>query len=185
MQLYHVAVGRGTQNYTCDLTNTTAIPVAAGAVASLFNVTCLSANSPTLLSKIPAIALDLPTPKSTTPSSPIYQDLSGHHYFTDSTTAYFNLDTTLTSYGAGGFQKLNSTAAPEDACVGQNGRGYGAVPWLKLTAKNPEGCVFQEIFRINTAGGVAPKSCQGQQEEFQIEYAAEYWFYEPETTRTG
>ncbi|KXT18533.1 hypothetical protein AC579_2250 [Pseudocercospora musae] len=179
MKLYHVAVGRGTQNYTCDLSNSTAVPVAAGAVASLFNVTCLSANSPTLLNKLPNIALELPVPKSNDATSPIYQDLSGHHYFTDSTTAYFNLDTTLTSYGAGGFKKINSTAAPEDACVGQNGKGYGAVPWLKLSAKTTDDCVFQEIFRINTAGGVAPDTCRGQKDEFQIEYSAEYWFYEP------
>ncbi|KXT04597.1 hypothetical protein AC578_8680 [Pseudocercospora eumusae] len=180
MKLYHVAVGRGTQNYTCDLNNSTAVPLAAGAVASLFNVTCLSANSPTLLTKLPNIALDLPVPQSSDPTSPISQDLSGHHYFTDSTTAYFNLDTSLTSYGAGGFKKINSTAAPDDACAGQNGKGYGAVPWLKLTAKMmSDDCVFQEVYRINTAGGVAPDTCVGQKAEFEIEYSAEYWFYEP------
>lgn len=178
LSLYHVAVGRGTQNYTCDLSNATAVPVAAGAVASLFNATCLSADSPDLLSSIPPIALDLPTPTATDEMSPIYQDLSGHHYFIDSKTAYFNLDTDVATYGAGGFSKTDSVDPPGDAVDGQWGRGYGAVAWLKLQSKeSSDQCVFQEVYRVNTAGGNPPSTCTGQQAEFQVQYSAEYWFY--------
>lgn len=175
--LYHVAVGRGTQNYTCDLSNSTAVPAAVGAVASLWNATCLSADSPLLLSKVPNIALELPTPDATIESSAAFRDLSGHHYFTDLTTAFFNLDTAIANYSAGGFKKVNATAAPSDAVKGQNGKGYGAVPWLKLQSKNTEGCVFKEVYRINTAGGQPPATCTGQKAAFEVEYSAEYWFY--------
>lgn len=170
-------MGRGTQNYTCDLSNSTAVPAAVGAVASLWNATCLSADSPLLLSKVPNIALELPTPDATIESSAAFRDLSGHHYFTDLTTAFFNLDTAIANYSAGGFKKVNATAAPSDAAKGQNGKGYGAVPWLKLQSKNTEGCVFKEVYRINTAGGQPPATCTGQKAAFEVEYSAEYWFY--------
>jgi hypothetical protein len=175
LTLYHVALGRGTQNYTCDLANTTAVPVAAGAVASLWNVTCLSADSPSLLSAIPNIALALPTPQPGSPTA--YNAMSGHHFFSDKTTAYFDLDTLLGEYGRGGFKKVNATAAPKDAVKGQGGQGYGSVPWLKLDGMGDEGCVAKEIYRINTAGGNPPESCTGQKEAFEVEYSAEYWFY--------
>ncbi|RYP18589.1 hypothetical protein DL765_003874 [Monosporascus sp. GIB2] len=46
--LKHVAIGRGTQNYTCDTTNSTAVPAPAGAVATLSRSasTCPSPPSP-------------------------------------------------------------------------------------------------------------------------------------------
>lgn len=104
-------------------------------------------------------------------------DLSGHHYFIDLTTAYFNLDTSSHDYGTGAFKKVNASAAPDGAAVGQGGQGYGAVPWLKLNAKNAQGQNMQEVYRLNTAGGQAPKTCEGQDKSFEIEYAAEYWIW--------
>lgn len=131
-----------------------------------------------LLSKVPNIALELPKPDATIESSAAYRELSGHHYFTDLTTAFFDLNTPVGRYSAGGFKKVNATAAPADALKGQNGEGHGAVPWLKLVSKNTTaGCAFQEIYRINTAGGQPPATCTGQQAAFEVEYSAEYWFY--------
>ncbi|USW49491.1 hypothetical protein Slin15195_G028100 [Septoria linicola] len=178
LSLYHIAVGRGTQNYTCDLSNATAVPAAAGAVATLVNATCLTANSATLAWKLAGWAYQDKSAKVPTsfPENDFLR-ISGHHYFTDLTTAYFNLDTVgqgndtwQSNYSQGGFKKVNATDAPADAIE-------GSVPWLKLTSKNDTGCAFQEVYRINTVGGAAPKTCAGQQAEFQIEYAAEYWFY--------
>lgn len=177
LSLYHVAVGRGTQNYTCDTTNSTAVPAAVGAVASLFNVTCMSADYPLLLSKVPDIALELPVPSTKIKASPAYQDLSGHHYFTDSKTPYFNLDTSLNTFGQGAFSKLNQTPAPADAMKGQYGVGHGAVAWLKLQAKSADDCVFTEVYRVNTAGGSPPDTCEGMPAAFEVQYSAEYWFY--------
>lgn len=148
-----------------------------GAVASLFNVTCLAASVPSLLSRLPSIALDLPVPTSSDPRDPANTDLSGHHYFLNTTTPFFNLNTSSHDYGTGAFKKINSTDAPTDAIKGPHGKGNGAVAWLKLTARDPQGQILQEVYRVNTAGGDAPKSCQGLDATFQVEYAAEYWVY--------
>ncbi|KAH0281363.1 hypothetical protein KCU91_g320, partial [Aureobasidium melanogenum] len=179
LTLSHVSIGRGTQNYTCDLSNSTAVPVATGATASLYNVSCIAANHPELLSMIPGIAINLPLPSSSSAMSPINMDLAGHHYFLDPTTPFFNLDTQTHSYGIGAFKKANGTSAPEGAVIGVDGSGMGAVPWLKLTEKvGVEGSQkLKEVFRVNTAGGQPPATCQGQQESILVQYAAEYWVY--------
>ena len=177
LSLSHVAIGRGTQNYTCDLSNSTAVPVAVGAVASLFNVSCLAVESPDLVSAIPPIALDLPVPSSDSSKDPSYFDLSGYHYFLNTTTAFFNLDTSAHTYGMGAFKKANQTSPPTNAMAGPNGSGNGAVAWLKLSSIDGEGQVFQEVYRLNTAGGNPPKTCAGQQAAFEVPYAAEYWLY--------
>jgi uncharacterized protein DUF3455 len=41
LSLKHVALGRGTQNYTCSNTNSTAVPTAIGEVATLFDYLAL------------------------------------------------------------------------------------------------------------------------------------------------
>lgn len=176
---YLVAVGRGVQNYTCDLSNATAVPKSIGALASLFNVSCIAANQPDLLAKLPEIALNLPVPDTTSdPSSPAAVDLVGHHYFIDDfTTPFFNLDTASHSYGMGAFKVVGNMKAPSSAMVGQYNKGDGAVAWLKLDAKSQDAQVFQEVYRLNTAGGLAPKMCTGMPSEFSVEYAAEYWFW--------
>lgn len=35
----------------------------------------------------------------------------------------------------------------------------------------------QEVYRVVTFQGSAPSTCAGQKERFQVDYAAEYWFY--------
>jgi len=177
LTLAHVAIGRGSQNYTCDPTNSTAAPVAAGAVATLFNVSCLAADMPDLLSRICPIALDLPIPTSADYNSPLYQGMSGKHYFTDSKTPYFDLDTGVHAYGYGAFKKGDSTPAPEDGVPGPYNSGNGPVAWLRLDAKSQDGQVFKEVYRLNTAGGQPPKTCEGMAEAFEVPYAAEYWLY--------
>jgi hypothetical protein len=178
MTLFQVVIGRGTQNYTCDLANATATPVPVGAVATLFNVSCIAADMPVLLQKLPAIALDLPIPSSNDESSPINQDMSGHHYFLDDTTPFFNLDTALHQYGMGAMAKANASDAPSTAYVGPFGQGDGAVQWLNLVANPADtGGAWKQIYRLNTAGGVPPTSCTGLQPTIEIPYAAEYWLF--------
>ncbi len=57
LALKHVAIGRGVQNYTCDLANATAVPVSIGAVATLFNASCVAGTYPDLLNMLPRVAL--------------------------------------------------------------------------------------------------------------------------------
>jgi hypothetical protein len=166
LSLTHVAVGRGTQNYTCADSTANSIPVQVGALASLFNATCLAAESPGLLAMLPGIALAWPVPSSTDPAGDAF--LSGHHYFTDKTTPFFNLDTAQHTWGTAACSKTNSTAAPNPA---------KDVPWLMLSVKSADGCTLSQIYRVNTAGGVAPANCAGQPSTVLVDYAAEYWMF--------
>jgi hypothetical protein len=103
---------------------------------------------------------------------------SGHHYFINSTTPFFNLDTPMHQYGMGALAKVDVANAPADAVAGQQGQtNYGAVPWLRLDqipfAEND----WTAVYRLNTAGGNAPTKCTGQPAAFEIPYAAEYWIF--------
>ncbi|GAB7359838.1 hypothetical protein MBLNU230_g7367t2 [Neophaeotheca triangularis] len=179
--LYQVVIGRGTQNYTCDKSNDTAVPAPIGADALLFNASCIAASMPDLLAALPDIALRLPSPSSKSASPSILDSfLVGHHYFVDNTTPIFNLTTEHHSYGMGTFKKVDDSPAPEGAMAGVRGQKNGAAAWLYLEAKTTDVAPDQEImevYRVNTAGGKPPKDCSNSPETFEIQYATEYWFY--------
>lgn len=175
-------MGRGTQNYTCASGNSTSAPVAVGALASLFNVTCLIVDAPELAADLTDIAIDLPFPFSPAwdQAARSFYGYSGIHFFLDPTTPYFDLNTDKHQYGSGAFKKNASSIAPTGSLAGPFGQGNGAVPWLKLTAEpgyNGGQQVLKEVYRLRTAGGAAPATCVGQPAEFQVPYAAQYWFY--------
>ncbi|KAI4163254.1 MAG: hypothetical protein LQ342_003190 [Letrouitia transgressa] len=181
LSIYHVVVGRGTQNYTCDPAQPSSTPTAIGAVATLYNTTCLSSMAPGVFGRLTRSAILVPTPKAGKALFPANALASGHHYFTGSAPT-FNLHTELSNYGID-FAKLDTKVpAPSNAAVGSD--GSKAVPWLKLLVQDPpagslpedSASGVKEIYRVNTAGGSAPKTCEGQPASFQKEYAAEYWF---------
>lgn len=169
----HVAIGRGTQNYTCGA-NSTAAPTAIGAKATLFNATCVAATYPDLLAMLPPVALEFnftsPEQASLIPSNLL---VSGHHYFTSGGVPAFNLDTAEMNLGYLPSAKDSSAPAPTDAPAGQNGVGDGAVAWLKLVATEGATGNLQEVYRVNTAGGSPPKTCSGMPSTFEVQYAAE------------
>ena len=178
----YVAIGRGTQNYTCDPSKPTASPTAVGAVANLYDASCVAGKFSFLLELMPSIALQFPTPSSPTDQL-VNMNLLGHHYFTDSTSPTFNLNTASGDAGYIAAQSGGKVSAPKGAPVGQNGQGFGAVPWLSLTAKNgaqgaPGQPTFKDVYRVNTAGGNPPATCQGMPSSFEVQYAAEYWFFQ-------
>ncbi|KAM0453241.1 hypothetical protein ACHAPV_009035 [Trichoderma viride] len=178
LTLHHVAVGRGTQNYTCDTSNPSSAPVAVGALATLFNVSCVAAINEDLLEKIPAMAVNfnfdaVTSTGSLGPMSP--PPISGHHFFVDSTTPFFNLDTPTLNIGTVPTSKNNTVAAPATAAKGPS--GSSAVPWLKLLAKDGATGGIKEVYRIDTAGGSAPATCQGQPANIEVQYSAVYWFW--------
>lgn len=176
LSLKHVAIGRGTQNYSCSTGNATAAPVALGAVATLYNSSCIASAYPDLLAALPDVALQFNltsnTQSSLTPSNLL---ISGHHFFSNGTTPDF--DMTVSNVGFAPCAKNNSVPAPSGASVGQNGVGLGAVPWLKLITRSGATGGLEEVYRINTAGGAAPATCAGMPTTFEVQYAAEYWFY--------
>ncbi|KIN01665.1 hypothetical protein OIDMADRAFT_18602 [Oidiodendron maius Zn] len=178
LTLKHVAIGRGTQNYTCG-TDGTAAPTAVGAMATLYNASCVAAAYPDVLAMLPRVALQFNlTGTNQATLSPSNLQISGHHFFANLTTPFFNLDTATMNLGTAPSAKNNTVPAPADAPVGQYGVGFGAVPWLKLLTIDGATGNLEEIYRVNTAGGSPPKTCAGMPSAFEVQYSAEYWFFQ-------
>ncbi|KAF2845962.1 hypothetical protein T440DRAFT_482986 [Plenodomus tracheiphilus IPT5] len=170
LTLRHIAIGRGTQNYTCASASATEVPKAVGAVASLFNATCDAARLNTnVLADVTRLALNYAIP--TAPEAE--KRLSGHHEFTAAGVPLFNLVTPNANLGyVMAKPDVVKSAAPEGAALGAN--GLGSVAWIKLSAVEGD---YKEVYRVHTAGGVAPKNCSGLAGSFTVEYSAQYWFY--------
>ncbi|EED21344.1 conserved fungal protein [Talaromyces stipitatus ATCC 10500] len=178
--LKYVAIGRGTQNYTCADATADTLPSQIGAVANLYDASCIAANYPDLLDLATDIVLNfsLPAPGVQTPLAPANVEILGHHYFETTTTPTFNLNTTPDKqFGVALTSKKNSTTAPQGSIIGQFNVGYGAVPWLYLTSITGTTDGITSVYRVKTAGGAAPATCSGQPAAFQIQYSAQYFFY--------
>jgi hypothetical protein len=136
---------------------------------------------------MPALALDYPMPTDPDKPMPASQvDLSGHHFFSTNTTPVFELNSAATGARLGivvGKKSANSTAPPGSP-LGPDGQGFGSVAWLQLNTTNASvsttGKEWKSIYRVNTAGGSPPKTCDGISagEVISIEYAANYWYFE-------
>lgn len=176
--LKHVAIGRGTQVYQCDLTNSTAVPKAVGAIATLFNVSCIAATYPDLAAMLPRVALEFNLTQSevTKKLAPSNLAISGEHFFTNATTPFFKVEIAPNQViGEAKCAKEAGVPAPKEAGKGQ--QGEAAVAWLKL--KTLEGATggLKEVYRVETAGGSPPATCAGMPADFQVQYATQYWFY--------
>ncbi len=95
LTLYHVAIGRGTQNYTCDPKDPNSIPVAAGASATLYNTTCMSSIAPLAMAQLTGSALSMPTPKGNDRLFPAQAFVSGQHYFTGPAPTFISPKTNI------------------------------------------------------------------------------------------
>lgn len=170
---------KGFQNYTCVDSTESTEPKAAGAVANLYDASCLAANYPDLLLLVTKIALNqrlVTAAMSVLPPSNI--NLLGHHYFSDKTTAVFDLDTTPDrQFGVALSNKVAQTPPPADAVRGPNNEGNGAVDWLYLKAIDGTTGGYKSIYRVNTAGGKPPETCAGMLADFTVDYSANYFLY--------
>lgn len=149
------------------------MPVAAGAVAVLFNVSCMAALYPDVLNHLPGTAIHfnvIDTQRMLGNKGPMAA--SGVHYFSDKTTAFFDLDipNPERGYGKVACKKQEAVPAPASAAAGQ--AGEKAVPWLLLGAVEGTTDNVKSIYRLTTAGGSAPATCKGQRASFQVDYAA-------------
>ncbi|KAI2790899.1 hypothetical protein POX_c03750 [Penicillium oxalicum] len=170
----YVALGRGTQNYTCADSTSHSKPALVGAVANLYNATCLAADFPDLLHLLPDIAYRISLPASNLAAfPPANLELMGHHFFAG-TVPTFNLDTTPTKqFGIVRTKKEGSIDAPPDAVKGE----HGAVAWLYLSTINTTVGDYASVYRVDTASGGAPSTCKGLPAAFEIQYSANYYFY--------
>jgi hypothetical protein len=149
--------------------------VAIGAVANLYNATCIATNYPDLMAMLPSIAYKIAIPATEYAAMPPANiELMGHHFFYDSTTPEFNLDTTTPKqYGIAMTKKKEQIDAPSSAAQGEN----GAVSWLYLTTTTGTVGKYKKVYRVNTASGSPPDTCQGMASSFEVQYAANYYFF--------
>lgn len=157
-----------------------------GAVANLYNVSCIAANYPDLLSLITPFAVQYNS--SLEPDAKLMWlgvERSGHHYFNSAGFPVFDLNDKK-PVGVAIADAKNPDMrvdAPKSAVKGQlraavNGQ-TGAVPWLKLNAINGTTNGLAEVYRVDTAGGQPPATCAGQTigAVISVQYAAQYWVY--------
>ncbi|RAK77567.1 DUF3455 domain-containing protein [Aspergillus fijiensis CBS 313.89] len=198
LSLKFIALGRGTQNYTCPTTskdntpkNSSATPIATGAVATLYDISCLAAtpkdHALRFLHALPGFTRAIPQEVLAFYAVMLSQSaIIGEHYFspsqsssTTSTTAAAAMpvfDLRPATFGKqGGRYESNWVKAKKVESVNAPGSGGDDVPWLKMVSV--EGSGIQEIYRVHTAGGMSPATCAAHEGEFGVEYAAEYWFY--------
>ncbi|KAF3389047.1 hypothetical protein F1880_004001 [Penicillium rolfsii] len=186
LDLKYVALGRGTQNYSCLAATDsheprdTSKPVATGAAATLFDASCIASSSISLLHELPVVigrapigslALLVELLSYTTNSSDL---IIGEHYFNAAGDPFFNLglsgsDSWIIS------KKDASVTAPKRVSHVAGDTGAEDVAWLKLGFKDGHG--LKEVYRVVTYEGSAPSTCAGQKETILVDYAAEYWFY--------
>lgn len=190
-----VNLGLGFQNYTCTSAGTyIQTVVSAGAIASLYDITSTASKvsgdavtQSTLRAFETCLALTRCTPTSKNgfcdschniAAAAYRQSDAGEHFF-DQISGSQMPNFALTFTEAGHFlsaKKSTGCKAPTGAYDGQN--GLGAVDWLYLVdngSGRSQG--LSSVYRVETAGGVAPSSCDQAGSVLQVPYAAEYWFY--------
>ncbi|GAB7358857.1 hypothetical protein MBLNU230_g4080t1 [Neophaeotheca triangularis] len=201
LTLRTVALGLGTQNYTCP--NATASPILVGARARLFNAESYLLDQTLADKDIPAAYLQAyesatstetctcdPTDLESFPcedgvnaisSLPAFDlPIVGQHYFNAAGTPIFNITQTDESAALKlAVAKTAGAQAPQAAYTGQS--SDGTVDWLFLEDDGEGFSVgAKAVYRVQTAGGSPPaeRCASGESGEFEVEYAAEYWFYE-------
>ena len=138
LALKYVALGRGTQNYSCPSASN-AVPTAIGAVATLFDASCLAVTFPNILNNMPPALVQM-SQNATFATAMALDQLSsakngslvlGQHYFVDSVTPSFD----FRNFGHPDWieaTKEESVSAPPYSIP-------GSVPWLKLGCKAGSG----------------------------------------------
>ncbi|PYI34300.1 hypothetical protein BP00DRAFT_484840 [Aspergillus indologenus CBS 114.80] len=195
LSLKFIALGRGTQNYTCPSTNSSTAPTATGAVATLYDVSCIAATPKNhghqFLHALPGFIRPIPQEILAFYAVLLSQSaIIGEHYFSAPQSSSTSITAAAAATAAampvfdlrpatfgkqGGRYESNWVKAKKVESVNAPGGGDGDVPWLKMVGV--EGSGIKEIYRVHTAGGMSPATCAAHEGEFGVEYAAEYWFY--------
>ncbi|KAF2215770.1 hypothetical protein CERZMDRAFT_34832 [Cercospora zeae-maydis SCOH1-5] len=191
----YIILGLGFQNYTCSPSSSTWIQstIQAGAIADLYDITSqTTSDTGDRFSRASLKAFEtclrvtkcVPTMDNgycerchTISSAAFASNRVGEHYFDQingSQMPNFALST-LQCFFSG--KKAGGVKAPTKAYKGSN--GLGAVDWLYLVDNNSgrtKGTT--SVYRVETAGGVAPSSCSNPGSSMHVPYATEYWFYD-------
>ncbi|CCU80357.1 malate dehydrogenase [Blumeria hordei DH14] len=180
LKLRIITIGRGTQNYSCTDENGKTEPIALGAKATLFDTSCTASKSPQQFAGFARSALDF---DGSTDSAQFLDGtrpaVAAQHFFSARKTADFDFSNAA-SNKLGHFQVVldKASPAPPGSQIGKNNVGDGAVPWLRAIGTDIGTGAKVEIYRLHTAGGNPSKTCDGKPENFEVQYAAEYWVFQ-------
>ncbi|KAJ7779752.1 hypothetical protein B0H16DRAFT_1671861 [Mycena metata] len=174
----YVGIGVGVQNYTCSAS--TLKYTSTGAVASLFDISCLDATPAFTNVQTAAFNAWNALPAGASPNSIGARvgapSLLGYHYFIPSpsgTGISPKWDFTSTGANAG-----NANAFVVGTKVGDLTDATNTavnVDWLALN--NLEGSLASKVFRIDTVNGQPPSSCVAGSADISVKYTAKYFLY--------
>lgn len=104
-----------------------------------------------------------------------FDRIVGHHFFSASngtSSPVFAFDQLSSSpYPVAQVVKADATDAPKHAYAGL--QHEGAVPWLYLADTGFSVGGIDTVYRLETAGGKGPVSCEAQAAHFEVKYAAQ------------
>jgi hypothetical protein len=163
-----IALGIGVQNYTCSTAGTY---TSAGAVAKLFDISCL-VNTPGF-ARVQDDIMALPKPIRdgiirVAAKTPL---LLADHYFITNPITGTGISPKFAQSANGGstyvtVAKAGNVPSPQ---------GSANVDWLQLNSI--DGTWAKSVFRVDTKAGQPPSSCTPGSSLISVDYAAKYWFY--------
>jgi len=186
--LKYIALGLGTQNYSCprstststftSSTTTSTTPLSIGALATLYDATHLFTTTTSLGPSALSILTNGITCLADSLDSSLSLSQLGYHYFDALGRPTFD----LSSASTGAFlsaKKVANVWAPVTACAGRN--QAEAVDWLMLV---DNGCGLSRrvsaVYRVETVGGKAVDGSCGPGSAGGVvvdDYAALYYFF--------
>ncbi|KAJ7668946.1 hypothetical protein B0H17DRAFT_1247984 [Mycena rosella] len=169
-----VLLGVGIQNYTCSSTTSTYTSI--GAVASLFDISCLEKSQFASVQTKAYTAWDSPAAgacASEIGSRVGAPKLLGFHYFVTSPSGtgispkwdFTSTARVPTAYVIGA--KTGDITAPTASATN--------VDWLELNGV--QGALATKIFRVDTVNGQPPASCVAGSAPISVKYTAKYYLY--------
>ncbi|KAK9489505.1 hypothetical protein V1508DRAFT_50936 [Lipomyces doorenjongii] len=171
VELPFLALGRGTQNYSCN--STMSKPVSKGALAILYDLgPLLEYSPPDLLHTLPSYVLDMASPL-------VPLSAAGSHFFDSTGVPNFDLLSRGLSVKGITAETIPTTTPP--ASLGLPRSPTNPMNWLHLTPRIV-GLVVRltDVYRVEVAGGSSPATCTNVTAmTFQVQYAAIYAFYGP------
>ncbi|KAJ7177889.1 hypothetical protein C8R46DRAFT_888939 [Mycena filopes] len=166
----YVLLGVGVQNYTCASGSSTY--TSAGAVASLFDISCLQNNAD--YDTLPARAFAFWNDDDGAPTVTPLNVANDQHYFIPNPNGLGSLspkwDFTAPSGDPTAFvvaAKVGDVPAPANPATN--------VDWLSLNAVS--GTLAKQVFRVDTVGGQPPSSCTPGSGALSVKYVSRYYLY--------
>ncbi|KAJ7635062.1 hypothetical protein FB45DRAFT_790570 [Roridomyces roridus] len=178
-----IGLAIGVQNYTCTAATSTWTNV--GAVAELFDVSCLAASGLSDFSDLTQSVFQSwqAVPPTVTileiidTLAPFHlQGFLGQHFFVPSPSGTgLSPEWNFASASLAGHPNAFVIGAKVGDIPSPN--GPPAIDWLMLNNATATGVLARQIFRINTVNGDAPASCTPGEADISVKYSSTYWFY--------